>query len=239
MRVSNRLVLQALLVALSLPLTLGLAAGGGVRADDWVEFHNGRILRVQAAVLDGTTLHLDLGGGGTLSVPLERVARLETVVEEQSEVEPPSEPAAEAGSSDEDPRWRRMAGEYADLIEKTAKKHNLDPMLLASVAHAESRFNPLAISHANARGMLQLIPATAERFGVKDVFDPEQNVNGGARYLRWLLDRYEGDTALALAAYNAGEGAVDRYDGVPPYRETINYVSGILDNLLAEDLPTH
>ena len=100
-----------------------------------------------------------------------------------------------------------------------------------AMAEAESAFDPYAVSHKGACGMLQLIPATAERFGVEDIFDVDQNLDGGARYMRWLLDRFEGRTDLALAAYNAGEEAVDRHGGIPPYRETRNYVSRILERV--------
>jgi hypothetical protein len=92
---------------------------------------------------------------------------------------------------------------------------------------AESNFNPLARSHRNAQGLMQLIPETAERFAVADAFDPIQNVRGGVRYLRWLLSYFRGDVVLTLAAYNAGEGAVDRFRGVPPYAETMAYVARI------------
>ena len=96
-----------------------------------------------------------------------------------------------------------------------------------AIMTAESALKPWVTSPAGARGLMQLMPATAARFGVSDVFDVEQNVDGGARYLRWLLERY-GETELALAGYNAGEGAVDRYGGIPPYKETRQYVDKVL-----------
>jgi soluble lytic murein transglycosylase-like protein len=93
--------------------------------------------------------------------------------------------------------------------------------------HAESAFRPNVVSHKGAQGLMQLIPATAERFGVSDAFDPSQNIDGGARYLAWLLKRFDGDIQLAAAGYNAGEGAVDRFKGVPPYEETQRYVERV------------
>jgi soluble lytic murein transglycosylase-like protein len=105
----------------------------------------------------------------------------------------------------------------------------LDRALLAAVAKIESNFNPFAISPRGACGILQLMPATAKRFGVKSVFDVEQNIEGGAAYLRFLLDRFGGRVDLALAGYNAGEGAVDRHHGIPPFAETQWYVIKVLD----------
>ncbi len=97
------------------------------------------------------------------------------------------------------------------------------------MARTESNFNPAAVSHKNAQGLMQLIPETAVRFNVKKPFDPEQNVRGGLAYLRWLLAYFKGDVALVAAGYNAGEGAVNRYLGIPPYPETRNYVRRILE----------
>ena len=103
------------------------------------------------------------------------------------------------------------------------------------MVEAESNFNPQARSPKDAQGLMQLIPATADRFGVKDVWDPEQNLNGGMAYLRWLLDHFDGDVKLALAGYNAGEGAVEKHGGVPPYQETQSYVARILRRLGLEE----
>ena len=110
----------------------------------------------------------------------------------------------------------------------SATRNGLDPVLLYSVMHQESAFNLRAVSPKGARGLMQLIPATANRFGVRNIFNPQQNIEAGARYLRFLLDTFKGDVSLALAGYNAGEGAVKRYNGqVPPFQETIKYVSQI------------
>jgi len=109
-------------------------------------------------------------------------------------------------------------------VEKIAAQHGLRPELLHSVIKVESNYNPNAVSSKGALGLMQLIPATARRFGVADVFDPVENIQGGARYLRYLLDLYNWDFRLALAAYNAGEAAVAKFGGVPPYAETRNYL---------------
>lgn len=114
-----------------------------------------------------------------------------------------------------------------DLVLKLAPEYGVYPRLAMAIIRAESNFNPGAISPKNAQGLMQLIPETAERFNVKKPFDPEQNIRGGLSYLRWLLAYFEGNIMLVAAAYNAGEGAVNRYAGVPPYAETQGYVKRI------------
>ncbi len=114
------------------------------------------------------------------------------------------------------------------LVEKLAPQYEIDPGLVLAVISVESGFNAQAVSPKNAQGLMQLIPETAERFQVKDVFDAEENIRGGMAYLRWLLAFFKGDVALVAAAYNAGEGAVEKYRGVPPYPETVKYVDKIL-----------
>jgi len=118
---------------------------------------------------------------------------------------------------------------YAPVVEEAAIKYKVDKALLHAVITAESGYNPVAVSRAGAQGLMQLIPQTAQRYAVSDVFDPVQNIRGGTRYLRDLLDLFAGDTKLALAAYNAGEAAVIRYGRqVPPYRETQAYVQKVM-----------
>jgi soluble lytic murein transglycosylase-like protein len=113
-------------------------------------------------------------------------------------------------------------------VERTARAHGVDPELVDLVIRMESGYNPNAVSSKGARGVMQLMPGTARQYGVRDVFDPHENIGGGVRYLSDLMQRYGNDTARALAAYNAGPEAVERFAGVPPYRETRNYVATIL-----------
>ena len=114
------------------------------------------------------------------------------------------------------------------LIRALAPRYGVDPRLALAVATVESNLDPWAVSPKQAIGIMQLIPATAERFNVKKPFDPEQNIRGGLAYLRWLHQYFAGDTVRILAAYNAGEKAVDRYRGIPPYGETLMYVARVL-----------
>jgi soluble lytic murein transglycosylase-like protein len=116
---------------------------------------------------------------------------------------------------------------YDHFIAAAAALHNVEVALVRAVIQTESQFDPRAVSSVGAQGLMQLMPATARRFGVTDAFDPRQNIFGGTRYLRVLLDMFQGDVVLATAAYNAGESAVSRYGGVPPYRETQGYVRKI------------
>jgi soluble lytic murein transglycosylase-like protein len=133
-------------------------------------------------------------------------------------------PAVTLAVSAPPPPPRNAPEALVRFVRLTAPDYKLEPHLVLAFIATESNFNPAAVSPKNAQGLMQLIPETAARFGVRNAMDPTQNVRGGMAYLRWLLARYQGDVVLAAAAYNAGEGAVDRYLGVPPYAETRQYV---------------
>jgi len=124
------------------------------------------------------------------------------------------------------PELRAGGAELHDVLVAAARRHSLSPALVNAVTRIESDFNPRETSNKGALGLMQVMPETAERFGVprQELFDPERNAAAGTAYLAWLLDRYRGDLDLTLAAYNAGEGAVDKYRGIPPYPETQQYV---------------
>ncbi len=209
-------------------LSLLVAAPGVSIGGQMAQFTDGRVLEVETADRDEGQGVLTLVGGGEIRIPSDRISNWDELSDE------PVTRAEKIESVEVDDlweargRWREAAGEYAEYIHTAAERHNLDPALLTAVMEVESAFNPTAVSPKGARGLLQLMPATARRFGVRDSFDPQQNVDGGARYLSWLMDRFEGRTELALAGYNAGEGAVDRHDGIPPYAETRHYVTLVL-----------
>jgi soluble lytic murein transglycosylase-like protein len=113
------------------------------------------------------------------------------------------------------------------LVREAADRHHVDPALVRAVIETESNWNPRAYSHKGAGGLMQLIPTTAQRYGAYDLFNPQQNIDAGVKHLKWLLERYNGNLDLALAAYNAGEGAVDRAHGIPAFRETRDYVQKV------------
>src|SRR2546430_2453585 len=165
---------------------------------------------------------------------LARSAAAEIRIEERDgvlyvrNVEPPHPVAAKPSSPPNDPVAARTAAPYRDLIRAAATRHALAPELVESVILVESNFEARAVSRKGARGLMQLMPATAARLGVRNVFDVRQNVQGGVRHLPYLADLYGGNLALALAAYNAGVEAVGRYGGIPPHAGARGYCPRVL-----------
>lgn len=137
------------------------------------------------------------------------------------------------------PSYSKSKNSFDSIIRQAAQTHGVSEGLIKAVMHTESGFNSNARSPVGAQGLMQLMPATARRFNVSNSYDPQQNIFGGAKYLSWLMKRFNGNTSLALAAYNAGEGNVDKYGGIPPFRETQDYVKRVtsrLNNLYAGGL---
>lgn len=162
----------------------------------------------------------------------EYAARMLGIVHAQPDVQMPAcllpDPPQVAAVPEEDSAVAIMAPkEIMQLVQRLAPQYAVDSNLVLALISVESAFNPSAQSPKKAQGLMQLIPETAERFGVKKVFNPDDNVKGGLAYLRWLLAFFQGDVSLVLAAYNAGEGAVEKYRGIPPYAETRDYVRKI------------
>jgi soluble lytic murein transglycosylase-like protein len=199
-----------LLAGLSLPPLPPAIADQAVLAD-------GRVLRVNAVrPLGPNAWLLELAGGGEISCARSRLV----------EVRPDPPPIGEPGPIP--PTWAELAGPYGDIIGRLAEERGLEPRLVVAVIKAESNFDPQARSPKGAQGLMQLMPGTARDLAVGDPFDPEENIRGGIDYLSQMLDRFEGDLELALAAYNAGPEAVVRHGGVPPYAETQAYIRRVL-----------
>jgi hypothetical protein len=195
-------------LAVLAPLVLGPCSALGT---DVAILHNGFSISHERREVIGSVTRLYLGADdvGYVDIPTEEIDRFEA-----------GPPTPSAPSSAMQP--------LPDVINAISDRHHLDPDLINSVIHAESGFNPRAVSPKGARGLMQLMPQTASELGVTDAFDPGANVEGGTRYLSELLVRYDFDLIKALAAYNAGPERVERYHGVPPYYETQAYVAKIV-----------
>lgn len=194
----------------------------------------GSVIKVEEFQRQGDKVLLLLPSGGRLELPLMRVER---VVEDEID-DSANGPWSAVGELSIDFHHSHTVPDtpYGGLIYDTAERHGVNPHFVAAVVRAESAFDPFAVSRMGASGLLQLMPATAKRFGlsVDDIFDPERNLDAGVRYMSWLSERFEGDTTLVLAGYNAGEVNVDRYDGVPPFRETQTYIRRVYSALGVE-----
>ncbi len=184
----------------------------GARAE-YAVLQSGQRLHITSYERTGDTLRLTMAGG-LLEVPADSVIRIEP----EDTFLPVS-------------KLKLLDVPFAEFISEAARTQGLAPDLVASVIAVESNFNPRAVSPKSARGLMQLMPETAARFGVSNVFDPRENINAGTRYLKELLERYNGNLALALAAYNAGPDKVEQFRAVPPYRETRDYVRRVTSKL--------
>jgi hypothetical protein len=212
---------------------LGAFLAAPVCLGELVVFEDGRVVKAASYEVfqEAGQLEIGLPGGGSYRVALDRVERIveDEIVITEVTVELPPAPAAAAYDLTYKPERKPLfSSPYDALIEVEAKRHNVDASFVSAVIRAESNFAPRAVSRKGARGLMQLMPATAKRLSVRRPFDPTANVRGGVRYLKELLDRFGHRPDLVLAAYNAGESAVQSYGGVPPYRETVGYVQKIL-----------
>ena len=195
-----------------------------------VVFEDGRVVKAAAYQVLSDQLEITLPGGGSYLVDLNRVERIvdDEVVVDSVIVQDETGRVLIADLSYRADRKPLFATPYDALIDEEARRANVDASMVSALIRAESNYQPKAVSRKGARGLMQLMPATALRLEVKKPFDPASNVRGGVRYLRELMDRFGHHPELVLAAYNAGEGAVETYGGVPPYRETVAYVNRIL-----------
>lgn len=203
--------------ALGIALTLAaVALAPAVRAD-YAVLRSGARLHISGYERDGERVRLTVDGG-TVNVA---AADLLAVEPEEHFVEVPAIPVA-------------TRGPFGNLIHAAAEKHGVDESLITQVIAVESNFNPRAVSRKRAQGLMQLLPTTAARYSVANIFDPAQNIDAGTHYLKDLLARYQGNLPLALAAYNAGPDMVERYGGIPPFPETQKYVRQITAKVARE-----
>ncbi|MGE3840618.1 MAG: lytic transglycosylase domain-containing protein [Vicinamibacterales bacterium] len=214
-RASCRVVVSGFVLATGLVLATPSEA-------ELVFLRNGRTLSVTAHEVAGDRVVLTLRAGGEVVCPSALVDRIEP--DEVPWPEPSSEPAASPG-----PVVMAPTGPFGELIEPLARVHGVDPSLVRAVVATESAFEPRARSPKGAMGLMQLMPITARQYAVRDPYDPTSNLSAGIRHLKFLLDRY--DIRIALAAYNAGEATVLRHGGIPPFRETREYVNRVLRRL--------
>jgi len=202
-----------------LTLTLLLGSAAVAHALERVTLRNGfsyDCARQQPLEAGRVRLFTTPDGNNFIDIPAAEIASIETLPD------PPTPPPAPT------PTPAATTADIPTLLHQAGSQHNIDVELLASVVHTESNFNSHAVSRAGARGLMQLMPGTAAQLGVDDAFQPVQNIAGGTSYLDALLTRYHDNLALALAAYNAGPAAVDRYHGIPPFRETRAYVARVM-----------
>lgn len=206
----------------------GLALFGQSAMAEIAIFENGRSLKITGYVAGEETMQLTLPVGGTVTVPIENIDR---VIDDEVIIPPEEVKEMLADSAFPARTWRFddacvpfYTTKYNETILAAGRKWDVDAALISAIIKVESDYNPKIVSHKGARGLMQLMPATARRFGVTNSFDPVANIYGGTRYLRWLLDHFDGNIDHVVAAYNAGEGNVAKYNGIPPFRETVNYV---------------
>jgi len=202
----------------SLLLSAIIVASASQLNAERIFFANGRSMSVQDHQIDGDVMTVTLRGGGQAIFPKSIVARI--ALDEVPEVDESVVAAAEASHAIVDGR------PFADLIESVSLKHGIDPALVHAVVQVESNYQPKAVSGMGARGLMQVLPSTAADFGVRNLFDPQANLEAGVQYLKFLLTRF--NLSQAIAAYNAGPAVVRKYRGIPPFPETQDYVKRVL-----------
>ena len=216
----------------SLVLALGAACLAAPCLADLVVFEDGRVVKAASyKVVDESELEIGVPGGGSYRVDLNRVERI--VEDEIVDACNPSDPSLPKLAQNYDLSYREdrkplFNTAFDKVIAEESRRYGVDASMVSALIRAESNYEPRAVSRKGARGLMQLMPATARRLSLSQPFDPVANVRAGVRYLKELMDRFDHRPELVLAAYNAGENAVENYGGVPPYRETQGYVKRIL-----------
>jgi hypothetical protein len=207
-------------------IVCALAASAGEARAEIIVLTSGRTLSVKGHQIKGDAIVLMLRGGGDITCDRSLIDKI--LPDEVPYPEPT--PAAETKASDQqspDAASLLEATPYGEIIAAMSEAHGVDPLLVRALIQVESNYKPRARSPKGAMGLMQLMPSTARTYNVRNPFDPKTNIEAGIKHLKSLIDRFNG-VKLALAAYNAGEGAVEKFNGVPPYRETKSYVSKIL-----------
>ena len=216
----------------TLVLALGAACLAAPGLADLVVFEDGRVVKAASyEVVDESELEIRVPGGGSYRVDLGRVERI--VEDEIVDACNPADPALPKLAQGYDLSYREdrkplFNTAFDKVIAEESRRYGVDASMVSALIRAESNYEPRAVSRKGARGLMQLMPATARRLALSQPFDPVANVRAGVRYLKELMDRFDHRPELVLAAYNAGENAVENYGGVPPYRETQGYVKRIL-----------
>jgi hypothetical protein len=186
---------------------------------------SGRTLSVKSHRVEGESIILTLRGGGDVTCDKSLISKIEADEAPYPEPEPPARPTAAEGTAQD--RSLLDGTPYGEIIASMSLAHGVDPMLISALIQVESGYKARARSRKGAMGLMQLMPSTAREYKVRNPFDPKANIEAGIKHLKSLIDQFEG-VELGLAAYNAGPGAVQKFNGVPPYRETRNYVTRIL-----------
>ena len=215
------------LILPAVPFVALLAAAAPASAE--IAFlSSGRTLSIKAHRVDGDNVVLTLRSGGEVTCNRDLITKIEP--DEVPYVDPDAPKAAEPttapASEQDDPSLNETP--YGEIIAAASETYGVNPMLVRALIEVESRFRPTARSRKGAMGLMQLMPSTAREYNVRNPFEPKANIEAGIKHLKTLIDRFGSSIELGLAAYNAGPGAVEKFNGVPPYRETRNYVSRIL-----------
>jgi soluble lytic murein transglycosylase-like protein len=205
-----------------LTATFALLTAGPARAEI-VLLTSGATLSVKSHRYDGDSIVLQMRNGGEVTCDKTLIEKI--VADEVPYPEPPQAPTPVTLIAADSPAF--TTGPYSDIITTLAQAHGVDPILVGALIKVESNYQPTARSRKGAMGLMQLMPSTARQYNVRNPYDPKTNIAAGVKHLKALLDRW-GAVELALAAYNAGEGAVEKFKGIPPYRETRDYVTRIL-----------
>jgi hypothetical protein len=225
----EKFMLDARTRRLGLCLLMAAFALGSVSrvSAEMILFANGRTMSVKAYRIEGDTVTVRLRNGGEATFDRALVSEIRP-----SEVPDEEEAKGPMPIVTTQINWQRPidAKPFSELIETVALKHGLDPRLVHAVVQAESNYDPRAKSNVGARGLMQVMPSTAQDFGIRNLYDPEKNLEAGVQYLKFLFERFPDNLSKVIAAYNAGPTAVRRYNGIPPYQETRQYVRKVLEN---------